>query len=45
MILEENSSLPLDTKVAKSKEVKVLKQSKELKETVEEMSVEKTTNI
>jgi hypothetical protein len=48
MILEENSSLPLDTKAtkskevkeaAKSKEVKVLRQSKESKETMEEMSV------
>lgn len=45
MILEENSSLPLDTKVAKSKEVKILKQPKESKEAKEEMNIEKTTSI
>ena len=45
MILEENSSLPLDTKVAKSREVKILKQPKESKEAKEEMNIEKTTSI
>jgi len=45
MILEENSSLPLDTRAAKNKEVKVLKQPKESKETIEDKNNEKTTNI
>jgi len=45
MILEENSSLPLDTKAAKDKQIKVYKQTKESKEAIQDLNVEKTTNI